>query len=1157
MRLIRFSFVLGFSITAALTAQTKPAASGSEAVHFSSDIAPIFQQWCAKCHSGDNAMGRLRLDSEAAILRGGVSGPAIVPGKSAASLLVKRILGLTEGARMPMNGDPLSSGHVKLIQRWIDQGDFTGVEASDKGAPGTGRDESVQVNSAASDRSPLFATKVRPILASRCYGCHGSEVQQNGLRLDSLANLLKGSESGKIVVAGHSDQSRIIRRLTAKERPLMPYGGPPLSNEEIAVIRQWIDAGARGPDSSAAIPSIKALRHWAYTKPMRSPIPEVENAAWCRNPIDNFILSKLEKSGLQPSEEADKATLIRRVYLDVIGLPPSPQEVDAFLSDKSPNAYEKLVDRLFGSPRYGERWARHWLDLARYADSNGYEADRRRTAWEYRDWLIRALNQDMSFREFTIEQIAGDMLPNPSQDQLIATGFNRNSMLNQEGGVDPEEYYWYSLVDRTNTTASVWLGLTLGCAQCHNHKFDPLTQKDYYRFLAFYSNSEYKEGPEGDRWVREPELELPTPDQEKKSGELRGRIAELQKVLDTQTPQLDAAQKSWEAEMRVGDQRWTTLLPDRYESAGGAAMTSLPDGSILAAGKNPQADTYILVARSEDKLITGIRIEVLGDSRLPNGGPGRDPEGNFFLSRFEMQIAPAGDPDRKQLVNWKDAAADESQEDYNIKRIVQRSERDEDRVRGWAIDASTHSPRREAVFVPEKPFGFPGGTILTITLKHEMRHASRNIGRFRLSVTTSDAPEFVVKIPARSRPLLDVPEQKRTTEETQKLAAAHRAVAASLEPTRKQIAKLQEELENLGIVTAMIMRERSGIARPAAYIRERGSFTSKGDLVYADVPSVLGPLPETAVPNRLALAQWLVSDDNPLTARVTVNHFWEAIFGHGIVETAEDFGSQGDLPSHPELLDWLATEFEQKGWSMKAIQRLMVTSATYRQSSHVTSELLARDPYNKLYARGPRFRVEAEMVHDIVLSAGGLLSSKMYGPSVFPYQPEGILDLPYNDEKWIESKGDDRYRRAIYTMIHRSAPYPSLSTFDAPSRETCTVRRVRTNTPLQALAVLNDPYFFDAARAMAKRMLSEGGTSTKECATYGFRLAVSRQPKQSELDQILDFYNQELAAYQLDPQAAMKTVNEKPASMTNAPVLAAWTMVANVLLNMDETISKD
>ncbi|HEY7305393.1 MAG TPA: PSD1 and planctomycete cytochrome C domain-containing protein [Bryobacteraceae bacterium] len=1147
-------------IASTFAAQTKnesaPTASGP--VSFSGDIAPIFRQSCAKCHSGDSAAGRLRLDSEAAILRGGASGPAVVPRNTGASLLIKRVLGLTEGPRMPMNSDPLPGNQVKLIQKWIDQGDFTEVEASAKTPSKAKTGESAQENSSSGTQSPLFATKVRPILASRCYSCHGPEVQQNGLRLDSLEDVLKGSESGKIIVPGRSDQSRIVRRLMAKERPLMPYGGPPLSNEEIDVIRQWIDAGAPGPDSSAPIAPSKPRKHWAYVKPARPATPDVKNAGWCRNPIDNFILSKLEQSGLRPSEEADKATLIRRVYLDVIGLPPSPQEVDAFLADKSPDAYEKVVDRLFRSPRYGEHWARQWLDLARYADSNGYEADRRRTAWEYRDWVIRALNKDVSFRDFTIEQIAGDMLPHPTHDQLIATGFSRNSMLNQEGGVDPEEYYWYSLVDRTNTTASVWLGLTLGCAQCHNHKFDPLTQKDYYRFLAFYSNSEYKEGPEGDRWAREPELELPTPDQETKSRELRGRIAELQKVLDTQTPQLDAAQKSWEAQMRAADRQWTTVVPDRYESAGGAAMKRLPDGSILTAGKNPQADTYVLEARINSQSITGMRIEVLGDPSLPNGGPGRDPEGNFFLSKFEVQSAPAGDPDRKQLVKWKDAAADESQEGYNIKRIAQGgSNRDEDRVRGWAIDASTHSPRREAVFVPDKPFGFPGGTVLTITLKHEMRHASRNIGHFRLSITTDQDPEFVVRIPARLRPLLDVPAQKRTSEQAGELAAAHRSVAPLLEPHRKQIAKLQDDLEKLGIDAAMIMRERPGYARPTAYIRERGTFTSKGELVYADVPSVLGPLPKNVMPNRLGLADWLVSDDNPLTARVTVNHFWEAIFGHGIVETAEDFGSQGELPSHPELLDWLATEFEQRGWSMKAIQRLMVTSATYRQSSHVTPELLARDPYNKLYARGPRFRVEAEMVHDIALSASGLLSAKMYGPSVFPYQPEGILDLPYNDEKWIESRGEDRYRRAIYTMIHRSAPYPSLSTFDAPSRETCTVRRVRTNTPLQALTVLNDPYFFDAARAMAKRMLSEGGTSPQERATYGFRLAVSRRPKQSELDQILSFYNQQLAAYQLNPQAAAKTLDAKPTDTSNAPELAAWTMVANVLLNMDETISKD
>ncbi|HXF27383.1 MAG TPA: DUF1549 domain-containing protein, partial [Bryobacteraceae bacterium] len=411
------------------------------AVSYEHDIAPIFQQACSKCHGGDTAMASLRLDSEADIMKGGASGPAIVPGNSAGSLLVKRILGMGDAPRMPMGGDALPDASIKLIRAWIDQNDFAHAAAQSQPAPAAQTHESAK-------ESPLFATKVRPILAARCYGCHGDKVQQNGLRLDSLASILKGSDSGKIVTPGKSGESRIVRRLEAQERPQMPYGGPPLSSDQIKVIRQWIDAGAPGPDSTEPLAATKPLKHWAYVQPVRPELPAVKDAAWCRNPIDRFILAKLEKEGLKPSPEADKTTLLRRVYLDLIGLPPSPQQVDAFLADRSPDAYEKVVDQLLASPHYGERWARPWLDLARYADTNGYEKDSQRVAWEYRDWVIRALNKDLSFRDFTIDQIAGDMLPHPSHDQLIATGFNRNTMLNQEGGVDPEEYYWYELVDR-------------------------------------------------------------------------------------------------------------------------------------------------------------------------------------------------------------------------------------------------------------------------------------------------------------------------------------------------------------------------------------------------------------------------------------------------------------------------------------------------------------------------------------------------------------------------------------------------------------------------------------------------------------------------------------------------------------------------------------
>lgn len=1091
-------------------------------------------------------MGKLRLDSEAEVLRGGVSGPAISPGHSAGSLLVKRLLGLTDGPRMPMGGQPLSPAKIQLIRKWIDEGNF-------EAHPGQATEVAQSLKT--SGASPVFAKEVRPILASRCYQCHGPEVQQNGLRLDSLAAVLKGGDYGPVVVAHKSGESRVVRRLLAQERPQMPYGGPPLSPAEIETIRKWIDAGAPGPDDTTPLAGIKPLKHWAYVKPVRPAVPKVKEAAWCRNPVDNFVLAKLEQQGLKPSREADRPTLIRRVYLDLTGLPPSPQEVDAFVKDHRPDAYERIVDRLLASPHYGEHWASQWLDLARYADSNGYEKDRRRTAWAYRDWVIRALNADMSFRDFTIDQIAGDMLPNPTKDQLIATGFHRNSMLNQEGGIDVNEYYYYSQVDRVNTTASVWLGSTLGCAQCHNHKFDPFTQKDYYHFLAFFNQGEHHIAGKDDHWMQEPELELPTRDQETRSKQLRDEIASLETRLKTQTPELDLAQAGWETAMRKADKDWTVLKPSEYKSAGGATLRVLADGSVLASGTNPQADTYVIEAKASASIITGVRLEVLPDPSLPRGGPGRDVAGNFFLSDFDLEMAPASNLEAARPVVWKSAIADEFQDGYSIKNVVQKKA---ERLSGWAIDENDPKPlARQAVFLPETPLTNTAGKVLIITLKHRMRHASRNIGRFRISVTSVAEPSFIAKIPATVRPLLDVPGTQRSQDQKEKLAAAYREVSPLLDPPRKQIASLKDEVDKLGIVTAMVMGEQPGFARPSAYIRERGTFTSPGDLVYADVPSALNPLPKNAMPNRLGLAEWLVSDDNPLTARVTMNHFWEAMFGHGIVETSEDFGTQGDPPSHPELLDWLATEFMRDGWSMKKMQRLIVTSATYRQDSRATPELLARDPYNKLYARGPRFRLDAEAVHDIALEASGLLSDKMYGPPVFPYQPEGVWDIPYSDEKWIESTGEDRYRRAIYTFIRRSAPYPSLATYDAPSREFCTVRRVRTNTPLQALTSLNDPSFFIAARALAKRMMEEGGNSVADRVAYGFRLTVSRRPSQQELDRIVDFYRRQSSAYSNDADSAYKTIGAKQGTVADGAELAAWTMVANVLLNTDEAISKE
>ncbi len=1093
------------------------------------------------------------MDSEAAVLEGGTSGKVVIPGNSRESLLVKRLMGATDGPRMPVGAEPLSAAQINLIRAWIDQGNFARGEEK-------AREVSVEPrpsHRAVSVESNLFAAKVRPILNARCYLCHGPDIQQNGLRLDSLAAALKGSATGKVITPGASEKSRLVRRLLGLDRPQMPYGGPPLSSEEIGVIRSWIDQGAPGPDTTEPVLAARPLKHWAYMKPVRPELPPVKNPAWCRNPIDYFVLARLEKEGLSPSPEASRETLIRRVGLDLIGLPPTPQEVDAFVADRSPDAYEKVVDRLLASPHYGERWARPWLDLARYADSNGYEKDALRVAWKYRDWVINALNQDMSFKDFTVEQIAGDMLSNATIDQKIATGFHRNTLLNREGGIDPEEQRFYTLVDRVNTTAALWLGSTLECAQCHNHKFDPFPQKDYYRLLAFFDNAQYEvmnEG-QGERWIREPELELATPEQEKKSREIGEEIAKLETRLNTSTPELEAAQLRWESELREAESRWATLRPARYSSLGGAALTLLEDQSILARGTNPEADTYVLEARTELTGITGARVEVINDPSLPHGGPGRDPEGNFFLSAVEIEATPAEGPDSGTKIAWKEAVANDSQRGYGAAGLVSKKEG----ISGWAIDTSpSDAPlRRQLVLIPDKPFGFDHGTALTIRLKHEMRHSARNLGRFRLSLTSAADPASIVRVPARVRPILDIPVARRTEEQRNAAASAFRSITPLLKPTRDRVVELQKEREKLAIVTALVMHERQSYERPWTYLRVRGSFLSPGEKVYAGVPAILPPLAENEMPNRLGLATWMVDENNPLTARVTVNRFWQEIFGRGIVETAEDFGTQGERPTHPELLDRLATEFMRQSWSMKKIQRLMVTSAAYRQSSRATPEFVERDPYNRLLARGPSFRVEAEMVRDVVLAASGLLSAKMGGPSVFPDQPEGVWDRPYSSEKWELSSGEDRYRRGIYTFIRRTSPYPSLITFDAPSRESCTIRRVRTNTPLQALTTLNDPAFFDAARALARRLMKEGAPDAAEKAGYGFRLCVSRRPTAEELHRALSFYRQQLERFQADPKAARAAIGAAKPSDSEAAELAAWTMVANVLLSMDETLTKE
>ncbi len=1022
-----------------------------------------------------------------------------------------------------------------------------------------------------------FKRDIEPIFAASCYQCHGAKKAAGQLRLDGKAAAMKGGFSGAVIQPGNSKASILLKRILGEGgEARMPMGADPLTAEQIELIRQWIDQGAvwletdgvtgRNSDGANELP-----KHWAYVKPVRPILPQIKNSAWVRNPIDAFVMARLEKEGLTPSPEASKETLLRRVYLDLIGLPPSVKEIDEFLADKSPDAYEKVVDRLLSNPHYGERWARPWLDLARYADSNGYEKDNLRVMWKYRDWVINALNADLPFDQFTIEQIAGDMLPNATIDQKIATGFHRNTQLNTEGGVDPEAARYEVMVDRVNTTATVWLGTTLGCAQCHNHKYDPFSLRDYYKLYSFFDNSTYqiRGSAAFDSVAYEPTLELPTPEQELKRKELNDQIAKLETTLKTQTPQLDSAQAEWEKDILAEPAKWTMLDPTEFKSAGGATLTKLDDKSLLASGKDPEFDEYVIKAKLPLPLakLSALRIEAMPDKSLPRGGPGRDLYGNFILSTIE--VSANDQPLRFTDGGWDDGLSRIDAKSFFNYEMLNVS----DRPRGWLINAMNDETRmmRQAAFALDKPFSAnqDGKPVeLTIRLRFLAGGLCQSIGRLRLSATDSEMPLKLVNVPAALKLAMAKPAANRTEKEKRDLAAHFRNTTPLLKAERDRLKELQDSSRNLGIVTALVLQEKPGYDRPSTWVRERGNFYSHGEKVYAGIPASLPPLPENAPANRLGLARWLVDESNPLTARVTVNRFWEQFFGRGIVETSEDFGTQSSPPSHPELLDWLAVELmsegmtgrkddgkksQSKAWSMKKIHWLIVTSATYRQDSSVNPQ--SDDPYNRLLARGPRFRVEAEMIRDLSLSASGLLSRKIGGPSVMPSQPEGVWRNPYSSEKWTVSKGEDRYRRGLYTFLRRTSPYPAMMTFDATSREQCTVRRIRTNTPLQSLTLLNDEASMEMARALAKRMFLEIEGDVKARLNYGFRLCTGRHAKPAELDRLAALYAQQLTNYKASPKTADQLLKGENRELP-APELAAWTLVANVLLNLDETLTK-
>lgn len=964
-----------------------------------------------------------------------------------------------------------------------------------------------------------FATDVAPIMKAHCVSCHSGESAAGGLDLSSPAGFRKGGRGGVLWNVANPKASLLMQRIRGVGGARMPMGFAPLSADETAKIETWISEGASFTGSGG--------KHWAYVPPEKAAPPAL-GSPWIRNPIDAFVLDRLKREGLRPAAEASKETLLRRVTLDLTGLPPTPKEIDAFLADARPDAYERAVDRLLASPHYGEHMAIGWLDLARYADSDGYEKDLRRTAWKWRDWVIDAFNQNMPYDRFTVEQLAGDLLPNATLSQRVATGFHRNTMFNREGGVDQEEAHFAVILDRVDTTSTVWLGSTLACARCHDHKYDPFSQKDYYRMAAIFSNTKViPRGPKEiseEKWF-EPEISVPTAEQSRRQAALRERIFGLEAKLRERNPALDEEFARWKASA-LRPTEWT--VPAGSAKGSAAMLTKQADGSFLASGSNPLQDDFTVDLEPSGGAVSGMRLEVLPDPSFVNRGPGRADNGNFVLTGVE--VSADGKP-----VAIREARADFVQSGYDPQRLVAK-----DRESGWAI-AGGEGSAHEAVFTFANVI--PPGAKIRVALEHRSRWPRHTIGRFRLSLTSAPDPGASL-MPAKVKGLLQKP--VRTPDDEAALRQAFLDVVPELTGTRKGLQEARSELQSLEaqVPTAPVLVENPRKGPLTAFVRRRGEFMSKTEEVVAGTPAVLTAAKPAGDVDRLALARWLVRRDNPLTARVEVNRLWESVFGRGLVETSEDFGTRGAAPSHPELLDWLACEFMDSGWNVKHMVRLIVTSSTYRQSSKATPNLIAKDPQNILLAHGPRFRLPAEEIRDATLAASGLLSPKIGGPSVYPYQPDGIWDSPYSGENWMPSQGEDRFRRSLYTFWKRTAPYPSFMAFDATSRESCTVRRIRTNTPLQALALLNDESMMGAARALAGSL---SGKSDAERLTDGFRRCTGRRPAPTETARLTALLNKLRARYARDAKAAQRFGGAET---------AAWTLVGNVLLNLDETITK-
>ncbi len=987
-----------------------------------------------------------------------------------------------------------------------------------------------------------FVRDIRPILSDRCFTCHGPAEagRKAGLRLDTEDGAKKARGAHTPVIAGDPAGSEILKRVAPSNPALRmppPYSDrKPLSEKEVALLRAWIEQGA------------KWQGHWSFAAPVRPAEPPVQRQAWVRNPIDRFILARLEREALSPSPEADRARLLRRVSFDLTGLPPTLQELEAFLADRSPDAYEKTVDRLLASPRFGERMAVDWLDAARYADTHGYQVDPAKEMWPWRDWVIDAFNRNLPYDRFTIEQLAGDLLPNPTLEQKIATGFQRNNRINSETGSIAEEFHAENLVDRTSTLGTVWMGLTVGCARCHDHKYDPIPTREFYSLYAFFNSvDEAGNGGASDgRGNFKPFLRLPAPELE---AQLAAKDAEI-KIARAELAALDrrlaAGQAAWEPRALAYQPKWEVLSPRDLKAENGVTLRAMPDGSVLAGGASPPSSIYELTATTSLRNLTAFRLELLPDPSLPGGGSGRGAGGKGVVTLFEARL-----DGRK--VDLGRITADFKSEESELNLVVRPADQ---LKRGWGINPEMNKPHY-AVIETSRLQG--AGAEMTFTFRIGSEYEGAAVGRFRISATDSEYPEVV---PEETAAILRAAPAERSAKDAADLTKYFVTHPLERRVAAQELARLEAErrtIENK-IPSTMVMSEMA--APRDTFVLTRGAYDKPGEKVTAAVPSFLPPMPADAPRNRLGLARWLVDPANPLTARVAVNRYWQMYFGTGLVKTAEDFGSQGEAPSHPELLDWLATEFIRTGWDVKAVQRLIVTSAAYRQASNVTPALRERDPENRLIARGPRVRLSAEMIRDQALLVSGLLRSKMGGPSVKPYQPEGLWEQlsAFQGRKLFErSKGEDLWRRTVYSYWKRTVPPPSMSIFDAPTREACVVRRQMSSTPLQALALLNDEMYIETARKFAERIMHEGGASASGRLGWALRAATSRAATDAEVRVLEQGLNRRLAQYRADPAAAEKLLaaGESPRDPAiDAVELAAYTTAASVILNLDEVITR-